>query len=244
MSRTGQEPNFIEFQTPIGRVVFESIAEPQQDTDGNPPKPKFDPETGAPIMHYKVTLMWPKSELETTLIPLRTLAAQARDKKWVPGTYDPNFFHVQPFLRDGDNPEHNTKGKEELRGHVYLSIKSKAKMARNPQDPTKWVPVSGQPGIIGPNKEDLLPVDLYSGCFARASGIIFGTEYSGKRYISVRLNNVQKAWDGERLGGGGCPDAKGQFDALAGIAPPPGATPINPAPATGFGTSNGLPSML
>jgi hypothetical protein len=116
-----------------------------------------------------------------------------------------NFFHVQPFLRDGDNPEHNTKGKEELRGHVYLSIKSKAKVVRNPHDPTKWIAQGGQPGIIGPNKEDLLPVDLYSGCFARASGIIFGTEYSGKRYISVRLNNVQKAWDGERLGGGGGP---------------------------------------
>jgi hypothetical protein len=244
MSRTGNEPKFIEFLTPIGRVVFESLAEPQQDTDGNPPKPKFDPETGAPIMHYKVTLMWPKAELDTSLIPLRTLAAQARDLKWPVGSYDPNFFHVQPFLRDGDNPEHNTKGKEELRGHVYLSIKSKAKMVRNPADPTKWIPQGGQPGIIGPNREDLLPVDVYSGSFARASGIMFGTEYSGKRYISVRLNNVQKAWDGERLGGGGRPDAKSQFDALAGIAPPPGATPVNTA-VPGFGApGGGLPSML
>jgi hypothetical protein len=243
MSGNGQKPNFLEFQTPIGRVVFESLAEPQQDTDGNPPKPKFDPETGAPIMHYKITLMWPKSELDTALIPLRTLAAQARDLKWPVGSYDPNFFHVQPFLRDGDNPEHNTKGKEELRGHVYLSIKSKAKMVRNPQDPTKWMPQGGQPGIVDPSGTiDLLPVDVYSGSFARATGIMFGTEYSGKRYISVRLNNVQKAWDGERLGGGGRPDAKSQFDALAGIAPPPGATAVTPAqPAPGFGA---LPSML
>lgn len=242
MSRNGDKPNFLEFQTPIGRVVYEALGEPQQDEDNG--VKKFDPETGAPIMHFKVSLMWPKAELDTTLIPLRTLAAQARDLKWVPGSYDPNFFHVQPFLRDGDNPEHNTKAKEELRGHVYLSIKSKAKMARNPANAQQWIVQGGQPGIIGPNKEDLLPVDLFSGCFARASGIIFGTEYSGKRYISVRLNNVQKAWDGERLGGGGRPDAKGQFDALAGIAPPPGATPIaSAAPAPGF-APGGLPSML
>ncbi len=236
-------PKFIEFQTPIGRVVYEALAEAQQETDGNPPKPKFDSETGAPVMHYKVTLMWPKSELDTTLIPLRTLAAQARDQKWAPGTYDPNFFAIQPFLRDGDNPEHNTSNKEELRGHVYLSIKSKAKVARSPHDSTKWIVQGGQPGIIGPNNEDLLPVDVYSGCFARASGIIFGTEYSGKRYISVRLNNIQKAWDGERIGGGGRPDAKSQFDPLSGQAPPPGARAIVGQPATG-GNGAALPSIL
>jgi hypothetical protein len=104
-----------------------------------------------------------------------------------------------------------------------MTIKSKAKMVRNPANPQQWiVSQGGQPGIIGPNNEDLLPVDVYSGCFARVSGIMFGTEYSGKRYISVRLNNVQKAWDGERFGGGGRPDAKSQFDASA-AAPPPGA---------------------
>lgn len=236
MSKQGK-PDFVEFVTPIGRVMYESIAEPQQEEDNG--QKKVDPETGAPLMHFKVTLAWPKAELETSLIPFRQLAAQARDRKWVPGTYDPNFFHVQPFLRDGDNPEHNTKGKEELRGHVYMTFKSKAGMARNPANPQQWIVQKGQPGIIGPANEDLLPVDVYSGCFARVSGIMFGTEYSGKRYISVRLNNIQKARDGERLGGGR-PDARSQFDALSNV---PLGGPATPAP--GFGApGGGLPSML
>jgi hypothetical protein len=43
---------------------------------------------------------------------------------------------------------------------------------------------------------------------------MFGTEYSGRNFISIRLNNIQKAADGERMGGGGKPDAKKQFDPL------------------------------
>lgn len=237
MSKQGGKPDFLEFVTPIGRIMYESIAEPQQEEDNG--VKKNDPETGAPLMHFKVTLAWPKSELETSLIPFRQLAAQARDKKWPPGSYDPNFFHVQPFLRDGDNPEHNTKAKEELRGHVYMTFKSKATMARNPANPQQWFVQKGQPGIIGPANEDLLPVDVYSGCYARVSGIMFGTEYSGKRYISVRLNNIQKARDGERIAGGR-PDARSQFDALSNV-PLGGAAPTAP----GFGPApGGLPSML
>lgn len=232
MSRQ-DKPDFLEFVTPIGRVMYESIAEPQQEEDNG--QKKFDPETGAPIMHYKIMLAWPKAALDTELIPLRQLAAQARDKKWPPGSYDPNFFHIQPFLRDGDNPEHNTKGREELRGHVYLSFKSKATMSRNPANPQQWIASKGQPGVIGPANEGLLPVDVYSGCFARVSGIMFGTEYSGKRYISVRLNNVQKAREGERLGGGR-PDAKSQFDPLSNV-PLGGQQPA-------AGGTGPLPSML
>lgn len=238
MSRQGK-PDFVEFVTPIGRVMYESIAEPQQE-EGEGNVKKTDPETGAPLMHYKITIAWPKAELDTSLITFRQLAAVARDKKWPVGSYDPNFFHVQPFLRDGDNPEHNTKGKEELRGHVYMTFKSKAGMARNPANPQQWVVNKGQPGIIGPANEDLLPVDVYSGCYARVSGIMFGTEYSGKRYISVRLNNIQKARDGERLGGGR-PDARSQFDALSNV---PLGGPAPTAPGFGAPGAPALPSML
>lgn len=231
---TQKKNDFVEFITPIGRVIYEALGEPQQDTDGNPPRPKVDPETGAPIMHYKVTLAWPKAEQDTTLVPFRQLAAQARDKKWPVGSYDPAWFRLEPFLRDGDNPEHNTKAKEELKGHVYLTFKSKAKLQRSPHDQSKWMIASGQPGIIGPANEDLLPVDLYSGSYARVSGIMFGTEYSGRKFISVRLNNVQKARDGERLATGGRPDARSQFDPLSNV-------PLaGNAPAAG----GALPSML
>jgi hypothetical protein len=54
---------------------------------------------------------------------------------------------------------------------------------------------------------------------------MFGTEYSGRNFISIRLNNIQKAADGERMGGGGKPDAKKQFD------------PLQTVPSGGFGTT-------
>jgi hypothetical protein len=231
MSRqNGDKPKFIEFITPVGRVVYESLAEPQQDEDNG--VKKVDPETGAPIMYYKATLMWPKTEMDTSLIDLRTKAAQARDLKWAPGSYDPQWFALEPFLRDGDNPLHNTKAREELKGHVYLTFKSKATMARDAQG--KWYVQKGQPGVIGPANEELLAVDVYSGCFARVSGIMFGTEYSGKKFISVRLNNVQKARDGERLAAGR-PDAKSQFDPLSNVPLGGAAAPAGGGP---------LPSML
>jgi hypothetical protein len=229
---TGKKKDFLEFITPIGRIVYESLREPQQDEDNG--RKKTDPETGAPIMHYKVTIMWPRAALDTELVPLRQLAAQARDLMWPVGSYDPNFFHLEPFLRDGDNPAHNTKGKPELRGHVYMTFKCKAVMARNPANPQQWIVSGGMPGLIGPANEDLLPTDIYSGCYCRVSGIIFGSEYSGKRFISVRLNNVQKARDGEKLATGGRPDAKSQFEPLSNV----------PLGGTGAPSAGGLPSML
>lgn len=227
MSRQGSKKNdFVEFITPIGRIIYEAVAEPQQDEDNG--RPKMDAETGAPVMHYKITIAWPKAEMDTTLVPFRQLAAQARDLKWPVGTYDPAWFRLEPFLRDGDNPEHNTKAKPELMGHVYMTFKSKAKLNRNPANPQQWLVVGGQPGIIGPANEDLLPVDIYSGAYARVSGIMFGTEYSGRKFISVRLNNVQKARDGERLQTGGRPDARSQFDPLSNV-------PLGGAPTPGVG---------
>lgn len=246
MSRPqGKKPDFLEFLTPIGRIVYESIAEPQQDEDNG--VKKTDPETGAPIMFFKVTIMWPKAELNTTLVPFRTLAAQARDLKWPPGSYDPAWFALETFIRDGDNPLHNTKARDELRNHVYLTFKSKATMARGADG--RWFVQKGQPQCVGPANEDLLPIDIYSGCFARVSGIMFGTEYSGKKFISVRLNNIQKARDGERLGGGR-PDAKSQFDPLG----PPLGNPMGGQMGGGSQPQGGgmggqmgggsLPSML
>lgn len=237
MSR-GKKLDFVEFITPIGRVVYESIAEAQHEEDERGQK-KNDPETGAPLMYFKATLAWPKAEMDTTLVAFRTLAAQARDLKWPPGSYDPQWFALEPFLRDGDNPVHNTKAREELKGHVYMTFKSKATMARDGTG--KWYVQKGQPGVIGPANEDLMPIDVYSGCYARVSGIMFGTEYSGKKFISVRLNNIQKYKDGERLAAGR-PDAKSQFDPLSTVPLGNAAPPAQPGQA-GLGGA-ALPSML
>lgn len=210
-ANNGNKPKFNEFQTPVGKVVHSYHDAPQmQTTDSQPPKPIMD-ENGIQKADFKVTLWWPKALLTTELIPLRTLAATTRDEAWGAEAASDPWLNLQAFLRDGDNPEHNTKKREYLFGGVYLNFKQKATPTRHADGRVTY---GGKPGLIGPYNEDLLPSDMYAGASARISGIMFGTEYSGKRFISTRLNNIQKSHDGERLGGGGRPDAKTQFDPL------------------------------
>lgn len=210
------KPIFQEFMSPVGKVVHCYHDRPQlQETDSKPPRPVLD-ENGIQKADFKVTLAWPKAFMNTELIPMRTLAAQVVTEAWGPEAIHDAWLNLQPFLRDGDNPEHNTKRKEYLFGHVYLNFKSKAAPTRHPDGRVTY---SGAPGLIGPYKEELMPSDMFAGCEARISGIMFGTEYSGKRFISTRLNNIQKGIEDparpfERMGGGGKPDAQKQFDPL------------------------------
>jgi len=161
---------------------------------------------------YRVTLAWDKSQLHE-LQPLIKLAKEVQLEAWPDSATPGAFFALEPFFRDGDDPRFNTKRREYLFGKYYLNFKQKATATRHPQ--TGQVIYSGAPGLIGRNGEDILPTDLYSGCTARASGILFGTEYMGKCFISSRLNNIQKAADGERMVGGR-PDPKTQFGPIDG----------------------------
>jgi hypothetical protein len=210
----GGKPVFNEFITPIGLIVHCYHDRPQLQMNEKTRAPVMD-EDGFQKADFKVTLTWPKSELNSALIPFRTLAATTRDQAWGPDAANDQWFRLETFLRDGDNPEHNTKRKEYLFGKVYLNFKTKGVPTRAASG---LVTYSGKPGLLGPNKEDLVAADVYAGCSARVSGIMFGTEYSGRKFISTRLNNIQKAWDGERIGGDGKPDPRSQFDALAGTA--------------------------
>lgn len=218
------KPIFQEFKTPIGNVVHCYVDKPQlQQTDSQPPKPVLD-ENGIQKADFKITLAWPKAYKDVELIPMRTLGAQVVREAWGDQAMADAWLNLQPFLRDGNNPEHNTKRKEYLFDMVYMNFKSTATPTRHPDGRVTY---SGAPQVIGPYNEDLLPVDMYAGCEARISGIMFGTEYSGKRFISTRLNNVQKNIElpgkpFERMGGGGRPDAKKQFDPLA-SGPAPGS---------------------
>lgn len=219
----GGKPKFEEFQTPIGRFVHCYHDKPQLEVDDKTQTPLLD-ENGIQKANFKVTLAWHKSVLDTELIEMRTLAATVRDQAWGPQCSQDPWFRLETFLRDGNNPEHNTKRKDYLMDHVYLNFKAKAVPIMRDGVFTKTY--SGAPGLIGPRKEDLMPTDVYAGSYGRISGIMFGTEYMGRKFISTRLNNIQKGGgpagtgDGERMGGGGRPDAKSQFDPLiAGGAP-------------------------
>jgi hypothetical protein len=84
---------------------------------------------------------------------------------------------------------------EELYGQYYITAKSKSR-----------------PGIIDARKSDISTLDVYSGCTGRVSIILGGYNNKGKKGVWIRLQNVQKASDGERIGGK--PAARKQFDEL------------------------------
>jgi len=220
----GGKPIWNEFITPVGKLIHCYHDKPQLETNEKTKTPILD-ENGIQKAQFKVSLMWPKSFYDTQLIPLRTMAALTRDQAWGETAAYDTWFRLEPFLRDGDNPEHNTNKKEYLFGHHYLNFKAKAVPQKQPDGRIVY---TGAPQVIGPYNEDLLPTDIWAGCEARVSGIMFGTEYSGKKFISVRLNNIQKARDGERIGGGERKDARSQFDPLA----------EGPAPGTPSGATN------
>lgn len=222
----GGKPTFEEFITPIGLFVHMFHDKPQLKTKDQLGKiPDLD-ENGIQKAEYKVTLAWDKSSAGL-LQPLVDLATKVKSEAWPESAAPGAFFALQPFFRDGDNPEHNTKRKDYLLNRYYLNFKQKADAVRDPHNP-QVIHYSGAPGLLGPMKEQIMPTDIYAGCTGRVSGIMFATEYMGKHFISTRLNNIQLFESPatnpalERIGGGGRPDASDQFDNLipAGAANP------------------------
>lgn len=85
-------------------------------------------------------------------------------------------------LRDGDEERPD---QEEFRGMFFLNASSRQK-----------------PGVIDRYKQPIEdPLELYSGCYGRASLTFFPYSQAGNRGIGVGLNNLQKLADGEPLGG-------------------------------------------
>lgn len=253
----GGKPNFIEGLSPVGTIVHLYHDRPQLKTSDQYGKvPDIDPDTGVQKAEYKGTLAWEHSaagELQEMI----NNARQAQEEGWPGSTAPGAHFFLQPFFRDGNNPEHNTENKDYLRNRYYLNFKKKAKIeALRPNEPVgpNNFKYTGAPGLLGPYGPEniIMPGDVWAGCRGRISYIMFATEYMGKHFISVRMQNLQKydEGDGTRLGGGGTPAASSQFGAL--MAPPagglggmagfPGAgaqpNPFGgPAPQSGFGTS-------
>jgi hypothetical protein len=178
----------IECITPVGKMNYVFVGQPKEDDEN---KGKY---------WYSLMLAWPKAYLNTQLIELRQKAMEAA-KQFFGEQVPP----LQPFLRDGDNPEHNTADNADLKGMVYLNIKCKC------EDP---IHKSDMPGIVDRYGAPILPVDIYSGATGRCSVILGGYNNKGKKGVWVRLQNIQKDQDGERLSGR--PDAAKQFGALDG----------------------------
>lgn len=185
----------IECITPVGQANYVFIANPKQDDEN---KDKY---------WYSLMLAWPKEYYNRELIELRTKATEAA-RQFFGGQIPP----LEPFIRDGDNPAHNTSNNVDLHGKVYLNIKCKCEDPRTKSD---------MPGIVDRYGNPIMPVDIYSGVFARCSVLLGGYNNKGKRGVWVRLQNIQKSHDGERLSGR--PSAQSQFGALEGPAPGTGS---------------------
>lgn len=214
----GGKPTFHEFLSPIGLICHLYHDKPQlKTTDQHGKIPDIDQKTGIQNAEFKVTMAWSKTreaELMGGPDTLGQLAHRVKAEGWPESQQANAFFALEPFFRDGDNPAHNTQGREYLRGRYYLNFKQKAAAVRDPM--SGQVIYSGAPGLLGPHGPGdlLMPTDIYPGCTGRVSGIIFATEYMGRHFISTRLNNIQKYENGERIGGGARPSADSQFGAL------------------------------
>lgn len=234
------KPIFNNGISPIGMICHLYHDKPQAKfTDQNNTIPDIDKDTGLQKHEYKATIAWEKSRAHE-LGEMDTLAKQTKLEAW-PSSADPNaFFVLEPFFRDGDNPAHNTKNKDYLRGCYYLNFKKKCTVSRHPQ--TGQLIFEGAPGLLGPMGDGdlIMPSDVWPGSRGRVSFTMFGTEYMGKHYISVRMQNLQKydEGNGTRLSGGGTPDPASQFGAITGALPPAGGFPpqsnVNPAYAPGL----------
>lgn len=238
-ANNGGKPIFNEGISPIGTIVHLYHDKPQLKTSDQYGKvPDIDSDTGVQKAEYKGTLAWHKSRIGE-LQEMIALASKTQEEGW-PGSSAPGaHFFLQPFFRDGDNPEHNTENRDYLKGKYYLNFKKKAKIEPlNPQLPVgpQNYKYTGAPGLLGPYgpEDKITPGDLWPGCTGRISFTMFATEYMGKHFISVRMQNVQKydEGDGTRIGGGGTPAAEKQFGAIK-----EGPAPMQGGNQFGLGTA-------
>lgn len=135
--------------------------------------------------NYTATLLIPKDNAQLNALidkAIKQAYESAVTEIW--GGKRPPLKNVTP-LHDGDEPKNDgTDRGEAYENHWFLNSKGKS-----------------SPGIIDRNKQPLLnPDEMYSGCYGYASIAFRGYLNNGKMGISVYLNNLMKARDGEPLG--------------------------------------------
>ena len=135
---------------------------------------------------YQATLLIPKSDVATKVAidqAIQTAAQAALATKW--GGLMPPQVHTTLYDGDGIKESGELWG-DECRGHWILRAKSIHK-----------------PGAIDSAGNDLLPTDIYSGMYARASLDFYGYKHkdSGKKGVGCGINNIMKTRDGEAFSG-------------------------------------------
>lgn len=158
------------------RFSFCNLFEARAFADGQDPK-------------YSVMLLIPKTDVAT--INRIKAAIDAAAQKGLSTKFGGKLPPViKTTLKDADK-DTNQDGEvfkdiwPYTEGHYIISVSSKTK-----------------PQVVDRELNPIIdPVEVYSGCYGRASINFFAYNNSGNKGISAGLNNVQKLEDGEPLGG-------------------------------------------
>lgn len=163
---------------------------------------------------YGITMRFPKDEVDAggkhadDWKEMRRQFMKAAKQGW-PNGNDPDGGFTDEFaspIRDGDkfNKANNSKRKEELFGHYYISFKSKdrpgfVKVAR--KGDKKLVNGDLKPAVEGEIIDIYSKEESYPGMICIVSGVTFPYSNKGNEGVGVRLTNIFKAGEGERIGG-------------------------------------------
>lgn len=178
-----------------GRLSYPALFQPRQVAQDSDKK------------NYQATILIPKSDANTVAIIQAAIQA-AVDQGVADGKFkqpiDPNQTKYPP-LRDGDSMNSNGEPRgAEFAGHWFISSKA---------------PENRKPFVVDANVQPVIQEsDVYAGCYVNAALQFFPYSHAtGGKGISVSLQGIQKARDGEPLGGG-IIEATDVFSALPGAA--------------------------
>ena len=184
-----------------GRLSYPALFQPRQVAQDSDKK------------NYQATLLIPKSDANTVAIIQAAIQA-AVDQGVADGKFkqpiDPNQTKYPP-LRDGDTMNSNGEPRgAEFAGHWFISSKA---------------PENRKPFVVDGNVQPIIQEsDVYAGCYVNAALQFFPYSHAtGGKGISVSLQGIQKARDGEPLGGG-IVEASDVFSALPGAQAAPAQT--------------------
>ncbi|AGG66896.1 DUF2815 family protein [Corynebacterium callunae] len=181
--------------TIYGRLSFAHLFTPQAPNDQAEPK-------------YSATILIPKTDTETIQriqAAIQAAVTDAVDRRTFKQPIDPAHTKYPP-LRDGDSLTDSGEARgPEFAGHYFIAAKASTKRKPFVVD-----------GALQPIIDES---EIYSGAYCNFAIQFYGYENSGNKGISASLIGVQKAKDGERLGGPAL-EATDVFSTLGGQAPP------------------------
>jgi len=157
------------------RLSYVALASPRRDLGGEE--------------KYSATLLIPKSDTTTynaIMAAIEAAAQTAMSGNW--NGVRPPIMASPIYDGDGVTANGNSFGAE-CKGHWVITATAKA---------DKHKP---QVVHISNVKQELAPVDIYSGMWGRVTVNFWGYNFNGRKGISCQLNNVCKTRDDEPLSG-------------------------------------------